>query len=474
MAVPLQLGGVPVPMIWAAEALALTWVYVRRRHALAGLAAVIVGLLVVAHLVLIEYPPADLVAAGLNRRAELLPYANAAGLALGWTLAVGLAALVMLRTTIERSYVGAALLLLVTWTLPYEFGGVTLVWLYGLVAVIASAARWRWIHVRVEDAFPLVWRAKAWAPRALELVIVAAGLIGYSLAVTTLPLSDLFMIVSGDRSLPATPFTDAGTAMVLGLVVTGLAVGLIGELNAWRAGAVILAAGTIAYLLPFELPGSWVVIGWCLLAGGILALDRWVMHDRALGYAADGLGFLAAVVWLVFVLPPIALAAGPNPQTPLLNVETLAGVALIAALAFRGWAEPDRRWRLAIGGTAGILAVYLVSVVVIDVVEVLAVGAADVAYIGQVSLSVCWAALGVGILVAGLVLRSLPVRAFGLALLGLATFKVFVFDLANVDIAFRVLSFVGLGLLLIGAGWIYLRLQGRTTDLPVAGGGDER
>ena len=44
-------------------------------------------------------------------------------------------------------------------------------------------------------------------------------------------------------------------------------------------------------------------------------------------------------------------------------------------------------------------------------------------------------------------------------LLALATAKVFLLDLASLDVAYRVLSLVGLGLLLLGSAYAYGRLR---------------
>jgi hypothetical protein len=472
MAVPLQWGGVPVPMIWAAEGVALTWVYVTRRHALAGLGAAVIGLLAVGHLVTIEYPVGNLVAGtGWTKVPASIPFLDPEGLALAWTVATAGAALAMLRTNIERSFVAAGLLLTIAWTLPHEFTGVTLVWTFGLLAVVAAAARWRWIRVMPEEAFPLAWRAKLIAPYALDLVVAVTGFIAYTLTLGVLRPGQLPALVTGSAALPWPPFTDAGSAMVLGLVISALACGRIADASPWRPGAVILAAATLAYLLPFELPLAWVVVGWCALAAGLMAGNRWLVPHPSIGFAGDILGGMAIVLWLAAVLPPVVLLAGMDVKPPLVNEGTLGGVAVIGLLMLRYRLATDPRQRLGLAAGAGVVAVYLVSVAVIDVVEQVASGTvseADLRYLGQVALSVCWAVLGLGTLVGGLIIRSLPVRVFGLALLGVATVKVFIVDLAAVDIAFRVLSFVGLGLLLIGAGWIYLRLEGRTREQPAA------
>ena len=59
--------------------------------------------------------------------------------------------------------------------------------------------------------------------------------------------------------------------------------------------------------------------------------------------------------------------------------------------------------------------------------------------------------------VAGIRLSSQPVRLAGLAVLALVVLKVFVGDMSNLEGLYRIASFVGLGLCLVGIGWLYQR-----------------
>ncbi|NWN13489.1 DUF2339 domain-containing protein, partial [Escherichia coli] len=58
-------------------------------------------------------------------------------------------------------------------------------------------------------------------------------------------------------------------------------------------------------------------------------------------------------------------------------------------------------------------------------------------------------------------------RVFGLALLTGVTFKVFLIDAAALDGLLRILSFLGLGLALIGIGWAYGRFVGKGAPEPL-------
>jgi len=61
--------------------------------------------------------------------------------------------------------------------------------------------------------------------------------------------------------------------------------------------------------------------------------------------------------------------------------------------------------------------------------------------------------------------RYRPVRLFALVLLGLTVVKVFLADLGFLDTPYRILSFAGLGVALIGISWLYSRYE--------IGGGEE-
>jgi uncharacterized membrane protein len=72
----------------------------------------------------------------------------------------------------------------------------------------------------------------------------------------------------------------------------------------------------------------------------------------------------------------------------------------------------------------------------------------------------------------GIAAAARDLRIAGLALLTLVTFKVFLVDAAALDGVLRILSFLGLGLALIGIGWAYGRFLGRgaqaTREAPAA------
>jgi uncharacterized membrane protein len=80
--------------------------------------------------------------------------------------------------------------------------------------------------------------------------------------------------------------------------------------------------------------------------------------------------------------------------------------------------------------------------------------------------SAAWIAYGTLLLLMGLRLRERVLRLGGLAIVALATAKVFVIDMSGSEGLWRVVSFLGLGLALIGLGSAYRRLAGRPAGSP--------
>jgi uncharacterized membrane protein len=76
----------------------------------------------------------------------------------------------------------------------------------------------------------------------------------------------------------------------------------------------------------------------------------------------------------------------------------------------------------------------------------------------QYTYSAVWLAFGVTLLVVGMVLRSQAVRLASAAVVILTVLKVFLIDMSDLTGIYQSLSFIGLGIVLLGVGWLYQRL----------------
>jgi uncharacterized membrane protein len=80
-------------------------------------------------------------------------------------------------------------------------------------------------------------------------------------------------------------------------------------------------------------------------------------------------------------------------------------------------------------------------------------------------LTVSWGLQGLGLLTAGFSLRERVLRLQGLALLLICILKLFLYDLRNLETLYRILSFMALGLILLGVSWIYTRFREKVKRL---------
>jgi hypothetical protein len=74
-------------------------------------------------------------------------------------------------------------------------------------------------------------------------------------------------------------------------------------------------------------------------------------------------------------------------------------------------------------------------------------------------LTVAWTIEGTLLLLAGFALRERALRLSGLLLLGACVLKAFVYDFQELDTIYRILSFIVLGLLMLGVSLVYTRYK---------------
>ena len=77
----------------------------------------------------------------------------------------------------------------------------------------------------------------------------------------------------------------------------------------------------------------------------------------------------------------------------------------------------------------------------------------------QVAFSIFWSLFAVSSVVAGFRFRTAGLRYFGLGLFAVTLLKVVLVDMGQVQTGYRVLSFLGLGLLMMGTSVLYGKLS---------------
>jgi uncharacterized membrane protein len=231
-----------------------------------------------------------------------------------------------------------------------------------------------------------------------------------------------------------------------------------------------LASAFVAAAVAIEYDGSAVTVAWAVEGAALVALG---LTTRRLWVRLGGGGLLwAAVVRLVLDL----VQRAPATTLPLVNVRSFAALLIIALLAWLAW-----RYRQAgeLPAAENRRAVVACLVVVANVLVLLwATAEVDAAFArsawsGQASAgagavtsaslarevtrSTLWAGYALLLIAAGIRRDYAPLRILAIAVFALTVAKVFLVDLARLDRFYRILSTVGLGLLLLGASYLYQR-----------------
>jgi uncharacterized membrane protein len=74
---------------------------------------------------------------------------------------------------------------------------------------------------------------------------------------------------------------------------------------------------------------------------------------------------------------------------------------------------------------------------------------------------VTWAAYATGAIVAGIRRRYAPARYFAMVVFALTIAKVFLVDMAELERVYRIVSIIGLGVMLLATSYMYERFRHR-------------
>jgi uncharacterized membrane protein len=478
MAVPLAFGAAMTVVVWSAEAAALAIVAGRRAHAPSLIGAFALFSLGAARVALLALDADPAWPSTIGLVVGLVDV-----LAASWVFLALAGTVFMLAVPLRSSrLVVFGLLAGITVTVVHhELSGLASVAACSALALLAISSP-RWLAALPERA--IAWQlgpALEWLrpTRSLvdeaALIPRAAGLIAAALAfVTTVFITIDQVWVREGR--PVIPFGDADGVAALLVAGTWVLGGWLLAGGAGRRRGTIAAAALLAVAALFQLPPAWVCVLWAALGSLLLTLGR-ADARGFISYTRAGLAtIVGSLLGALLIAPPDRLVVGVGgvaPHALLMSEATLALGAVAVALALAARQHGRTAWAgWALAG-AGVVSLYLLSIGVVDSFAGEAFGrpsasitrVQELATEAHVALSVSWAVVGVLLTGGGLILKRAPLRVAGLAVLALATAKVFVFDLASLDIAYRVITLVVLGVLLIAMAWVWTRLK---PALPVA------
>lgn len=227
------------------------------------------------------------------------------------------------------------------------------------------------------------------------------------------------------------------------------------------------AIGIVFFTLaiPLELSSNWITLGWLVESSVLLCVAMSKRIVFALYFAAVILGFGIVRLLMVDDFHVRTLIFNARFGEYLFAIAILAGIILVCERL------PVRRqgpWKSLASIALNLLAVIALSE---EVSSYFGVQLADwmranghqtvafqqIEFALHLSYSVVWLAYGAGLMMFGFWRRSAFVRWQALVLIALTVAKVFLFDTSGLEQGYRIVSFIALGVVLMGISYVYHR-----------------
>jgi uncharacterized membrane protein len=261
------------------------------------------------------------------------------------------------------------------------------------------------------------------------------------------------LFYAGARWLKSTGHIKSATA--LEGISLGLAISLVSlELR-------VLIGGGVTSDEPQLLEMSAHILTWLGAAYGLIYRQQIFSSFISLWGARVLLAVsCVAIIFLSLgALNPI-VTEDPLPGNVIFNALLLAYVGpviLLGLIARKIEALHWRQFRPALGLLALVLALAYVTLETKRVFQGPAMVAWPLTDAEAYAYSAVWLLSAFALFVAGIKLARQYIRYAGLGVMALVVVKVFVSDMADFEGMYRILSFIGLGLCLVGMGWLYTR-----------------
>ncbi|HSI41577.1 MAG TPA: DUF2339 domain-containing protein [Xanthobacteraceae bacterium] len=209
----------------------------------------------------------------------------------------------------------------------------------------------------------------------------------------------------------------------------------------------------------------------CVALAYATALERLRRASDSPVYALGSLAALGAALllaaWALTIDSPLLF--GPRVEGRFVNLLLLAyGLPALLAAGLAATAHGRRgRWhgRLC-GGLALLLGLAYLTLQVRRLFQGPDMSGPDPMGVELYAYSAVWLVFGIALLVAGLLSGSRALRLASALIVMLTILKVFLWDMADLEGVLRALSFIGLGLVLMGIGRLYQRLLRRPAAEP--------
>ncbi len=310
---------------------------------------------------------------------------------------------------------------------------------------------------------------------------------GFSITLTLLPLCNAAAVFLAFYAM----YNDELATLTWYALALAAAYLVLGNLFKRRAGSdaaalkvinllhVAIAIAFITIAIPLKLDAHWITIGWLVESGVLLVVSVMAQTDflRYFAGATLALGIVRLLAFDNF-----------NVQTLIFNPRFLTYLVAIAILG--GIVAAGDRY-----ASSGEVPIVRAAGICLNVLALIAMSLEASGYFDRqvatwyqtrglrahealqqlefarnFSFSVIWLAYGLGLMIFGFWKRSAFVRWQALILIAITIGKVFILDVRALQQGYRILSFIGLGAVLMGISYIYhrdwLKLSARPSRPP--------
>jgi uncharacterized membrane protein len=236
-----------------------------------------------------------------------------------------------------------------------------------------------------------------------------------------------------------------------------------------------IGATFVTLAIPIQLEQNWITIGWAI-EGAILAYIGFRYDSQNTLLASLGILVLVFFRLLFFDvnLPHqfVPYQYVKEDFTLFLNRRTLSFVVGIAAILFTACLLTRKHEEVlvhakVIAGSlliaANVLAIVLLCVEAHDYLSHLyhtnRISPGVLRYAQGLSLSIIWAVYATFLIILGIARDYRPIRYMALLLFGITILKVFLIDLSELERFYRIISFLALGIILIGVSLLYQKYK---------------
>ncbi len=234
-----------------------------------------------------------------------------------------------------------------------------------------------------------------------------------------------------------------------------------------------VALAFVVIMIPIQLEGSWITIGWAVEAAALV----WIgIRVKNRGIRIAGIMLFAATV-LKLLFGDLNIDIYDENFSPFLNQRflTVLFVSLTAFLAayFYSREKESLKGEINVGGVlfvvANLLVIMAFSIEAYDYFEhrmiklingeMIYLYDPTLKYAQNLVLSGIWALYSAVLVALGFIKKNKLSRIFAIALFGVTIFKVFIFDLSSLQKFYRIISFIGLGVILLSVSFLYTRYR---------------